>query len=1003
MIKAARVENTVYEPLSPLGIGVYQPLTPQHLHPIAEPAVTRDLLVGRNELEIIEKNLDVGLTTSALFFTIPHEDFGGLVRKLTITNDGQRPHSLEVLDGIGWMEPYGVNDWGMKNIGRTLEGFFSVFNLKDNAILPFYHLRDSFVDSEVVTRVTEGNYIISFIEEEGEIRRLPIVVDPNRIFGNDTSLSHPMGFAHTVNLDALTGGQVVEGRTPSGFAAARFHLKAGESVTISSVYGFASSLEYLKRYIEPKIMTRGFLDKKRQEAQELVESITQAVNTKSSSEMFDGAVKQALLDNSLRGGVATLLGDPAKPAVYHVYSRRHGDLERDYNNFVVEPQFFSLGPGNFRDVAQNRRCDVFVEPAVGDFNFRQFLSLVQSDGYNPLEVKGSPFRLTKPQMKSLAISSTPNQENAHKLGGILGNPNGLFLGDMFAAIEKLNIELKVSREELVNQIATQGVQFAAAGGGDLFWSDHWTYTLDLLHTFNIVFPEKLKAVLYDAEPLPFFANSVFVLPRSRKYKLVEGAARQRAFVMQNPDVNITRDGMWKLDANNEVFKVPVVSKLFFLTVIKFATLDAFGMGVEMEGGKPGWLDAMNGMPGRFGSGMPETYEVLRHLKYLLTVNDKIKQPILIHTEFGDLLNAIGGALDKFESDKDTFAYWDTVATARETYREITKTTFKGTTIPLPTEVVTNMLKRMIIKVEDGITRANVYTAPVAPSYFMFDVTKFSLAEKIGENQYVKAEKMEVMSQPLFLEGAVRAMKNMNQTEARAQFEAVKASDLYDKELSLYKISASLKDASDDLGRVMAFAPGWLENESVWLHMSYKFYLQLLRSGLYKIFWEEFKSGCTAFMDPEIYGRNPQECSSFIVSSAHPDRYLHGGGYLARLSGSTAEFLSMYFLMMAGPKPFVEGDNGEVTVALKPAVPGWLFTKEGLLTFRYLGTADITYYNPHQADTWEMNVAHTKIADTNGAETTIDGPVYPAWVAKGLRSGAIKSMYVTLEASSHADL
>lgn len=27
----------------------------------------------------------------------------------------------------------------------------------------------------------------------------------------------------------------------------------------------------------------------------------------------------------------------------------------DYNDFVIEPTFFSEGPGNFRDVAQNRR------------------------------------------------------------------------------------------------------------------------------------------------------------------------------------------------------------------------------------------------------------------------------------------------------------------------------------------------------------------------------------------------------------------------------------------------------------------------------------------------------------------------------------------------------------------------------------------------------------------------------------------------------------------------
>lgn len=58
-------------------------------------------------------------------------------------------------------------------------------------------------------------------------------------------------------------------------------------------------------------------------------------------------------------------------------------------------------------------------------------------------------------------------------------------------------------------------------------------------------------------------------------------------------------------------------------------------------------------------------------------------------------------------------------------------------------------------------------------------------------------------------------------------------------------------------------------------MSYKFYLELLRGGLYSEFFEEIKTGIVAFMDPKIYGRSPLEVSSFIISSAFPDENLHG--------------------------------------------------------------------------------------------------------------------------------
>lgn len=76
-------------------------------------------------------------------------------------------------------------------------------------------------------------------------------------------------------------------------------------------------------------------------------------------------------------------------------------------------------------------------------------------------------------------------------------------------------------------------------------------------------------------------------------------------------------------------------------------------------------------------------------------------------------------------------------------------------------------------------------------------------------------------------------------------------------------------------------------------------------GLYEEFFKELKDGLVAFMDPDVYGRPPIECSSFIASSAHPDETIHGQGYLARLSGSTAEFLSMWNLMMMGAQPFVD--------------------------------------------------------------------------------------------------
>src|SRR3989344_1069318 len=105
---------------------------------------------------------------------------------------------------------------------------------------------------------------------------------------------------------------------------------------------------------------------------------------------------------------------------------------------------------------------------------------------------------------------------------------------------------------------------------------------------------------------------------------------------------------------------------------------------------------------------------------------------------------------------------------------------------------------------------------------------------------------------------------------------------------MYKDNAPLKSAPVEIGRARVFTPGWLENESVWLHMEYKYLLEMLKGGLHDEFFQDFKKALVPFQPAERYGRSVLENSSFIVSSVFPDPSYHGVGFVARLSGSTAE-------------------------------------------------------------------------------------------------------------------
>src|SRR5207249_3924825 len=79
--------------------------------------------------------------------------------------------------------------------------------------------------------------------------------------------------------------------------------------------------------------------------------------------------------------------------MFHAYTRKHGDMERDYNFFELSPTYFSQGNGNYRDVNQNRRSETLLHPAVGAANIETFFNLLQMDGFNPLVIQYEKFRV----------------------------------------------------------------------------------------------------------------------------------------------------------------------------------------------------------------------------------------------------------------------------------------------------------------------------------------------------------------------------------------------------------------------------------------------------------------------------------------------------------------------------------------------------------------------------------------------------------------------------------
>jgi len=344
--------------------------------------------IGLNELGIQEQDDRRGLQVEIQYFILPQERVAGLVRIVKISNLAKEPVQLEILDGLPILIPYGVSNTELKEISRTVEAWMEVVNQENK--VPYFRLRSSLGDTAEVNPIRAGNFGLASVVYRDEFHQLSAVVNPETIFGPDTSLSFPVNFQDLSWSELKKLPQIAGGRTPCAFFGHAASLAANKSFTIYSLYGHAGNLELLTQ-LAPQLTSPVYLEKKRKIGNDLVADITRPISTRTSAPVFDAYCRQTYLDNMLRGGWPVHLGTAEKPMTYYIYSRKHGDPERDYNAFYLAPEFFSQGNGNFRDINQNRRSEVWFDPRVKDTNVRSFMSLIQADGYNPLVVKGSRF------------------------------------------------------------------------------------------------------------------------------------------------------------------------------------------------------------------------------------------------------------------------------------------------------------------------------------------------------------------------------------------------------------------------------------------------------------------------------------------------------------------------------------------------------------------------------------------------------------------------------------
>ena len=974
--------------------------------------VEQCLIVRPEEIEIEEFNPALGLRIRVVYFTLPNENLPALVRCVTLENLSSQSIRATVLDGLPQIVPFGLEEKLLKLMSRTMEAFAEIRHVEE--ALPFYKLKVEPSDKPEMQWI-EGGFF-AFTLQQGQT--VPIIADPDLVFGSDTSMQTPLTFMQQESLDPSQARR--ETMTGSAFADLTLSLHPGGSAAWDSYFGQSADWEFVHAFRSRVAGNVHYAAHKRLENSHLVTQLTDKFALLAGPEQLDPYTRQSFLDNTLRGGQPVVIDGPHGARVFHTFTRKHGDMERDYNFFELAPTYWSQGNGNFRDVNQNRRSENFIFPGVDTSNIETFFNLIQLDGNNPLVIQSEKFCLTTKSLKVLMqawpVGNTPAWQ---ALLSQVFSPGQL----MEALLESCGSqEAALPRFDQILGLADK-IQGAQHGEG--YWVDHWIYNLDLLESYAALYPDRLRSLLFERAEFTYFDNDHTVQPRAKKYVLrQDGSVRQLHAVIRDHEKSaviaarkVAPNAMRSSQGQSHIYRTTLLAKIVNLMAVKASMLDPFGTGLEMESDRPGWCDALNGLPGLLGS---STHEAFALKRWVLFVRDAVRcnlgmdESISLPTEVAEFVRSVSQLLAAVD-ESNFFPTWEQLADRREAFRAQIRLGIVGTEAALTGAELWQFLSGTELALQRGLAKA-VNAQGLAISYYIQEVCAYDILPQedlpapLNEDEpvavHVRVLKFQQKPVSAFLEGSVHALRAIDSPEkAKALYQSVRSSSLFDKKLGMFRVNTPLDSESFEIGRSKIFSPGWLENESIFLHMHYKFLLETLRSGLASEYFEDLKRGLVAFQNPAVYGRSPLENSSFIASSRFPDAKVHGVGFVARLSGATAEWISMVLHMGLGATPFGVVD-GLLRFEPRPCLAHWLFTDKATggfesdcFGFKLFGHTWVVYQNAKRRNTFGDDAVAPmsfELNYTDGRRQTHVASFLPEPLAMDLRNGCLKSLLVTLE-------
>jgi hypothetical protein len=687
--------------------------------------------------------------------------------------------------------------------------------------------------------------------------------------------------------------------------------------------------------------------------------------------------------------------------------------------------------------------DAWFFPRVGRSDVQAFMNLIQLDGYNPLVLNSQTYTANEPDQVAEWLASLGLREReSGRLADLVAEP--FTPGEFIMALERISDGLASRRMELLGTLLSMCTPEEIGDIHAGYWIDHWFYNLDLIDTYLMVFPDQRRELLLE-DDYTFYDNPDVVQPRDEKLVLTDGGVRQYEAVVRDERKVDMRQARTKHackvradHGRGDMYRTSLLVKLLCILANRVASLDPRGVGVEMEAGKPGWCDSLNGLPGLLGSSICAALELQRLCRFLVRSLRAIDLPasyeIAIYEELYVFISELNAAIAQrlsTEGEDAALAFWQASHRSIEAYRAAIRFGVSGrenrVTIRWLLTFIQDCLSLLELPYDESSEKALCSEAGVPYTYFINEVVDYRLeggqapdparGHRDGQEPLVTPVQFEPKPVALFLEGPVHYLR-VREDDARSLFRSVKGSSLYDRKLQMFKCCESLKNEPIEIGRIKAHAPGWLENESIYTHMAYKWLLELLRSGSCDLFFDALATSLVPFMDPNTYGRSPVENCSFIAGSAFPDESLRGRAYQPRLSGVTAEMVNMWVIMVAGSQPFYLDDEGQLRFRLRPVLAPWLFTETtrecqywdaegGRRTaeipvngfgFKLMGHTLTVYHNEKRLPTFGLDGVKPRsyrLTYRSGDSQWIHGSALDTATALDLRRGLIERLDVDL--------